>query len=45
MILIISVLFAVYFRVNDTSIFDELTFRDPDLVGDVDIGADITGRM
>ena len=28
---------------NTSSIFDELTSQDADLIGDVDIGADITG--
>ncbi|XP_053399026.1 C-Jun-amino-terminal kinase-interacting protein 4-like isoform X6 [Mercenaria mercenaria] len=29
---------------NDASIYDELTIQDADLIGDVDYGADITGR-
>ena len=35
----------MYFRTNNTSIFDELTMQDADLIGDVDYGADITGRI
>ncbi|KAK3577050.1 hypothetical protein CHS0354_003132 [Potamilus streckersoni] len=29
---------------NDTSIFDELTIQDADIINDVDYGADITGK-
>jgi len=33
----------LYYRRNDTSIYDELTIQDAELIGDVDFGADITG--
>lgn len=34
----------MFFSRNNDSIFDELTCQDADIIGDVDFGADITGK-
>lgn len=35
----------IFFSRNNDSIFDELSCQDADIIGDVDYGADITGKI
>lgn len=43
--LLLSLKFYFYFSRNNDSIFDELSCQDADIIGDVDFGADITGKI
>ena len=37
--------YFIFFSRNNDSIFDELSCQDADIIGDVDFGADITGKI